>query len=226
MSVVLRAESLAFSYPGRHVLAGWSADIDAGLTWLHGPNGCGKSTLLKLIGGAIEPLAGSCRVAGIAMNEQPIAYRREVFWCGSGPPAFDHLRLTEYLGFMRGLYPRFDEAQAQLHLQGFGLLPFADRRIATLSAGTQRKAWLVAAFAARTSAVLIDEPFNALDDASARWLRDRLGDAARRRERVWLVASHEAIEAGDAPVREIVLGVPGGLGLARTEAGTPDAAGG
>jgi ABC-type multidrug transport system ATPase subunit len=120
---------------------------------------------------------------------------------------------------MRGLYPRFDEAQAQQHLQGFGLLPFADRRIATLSAGTQRKAWLVAAFAAGTSVVLIDEPFNALDDASSRRLRDRLGDAARQREQVWLVASHEAIEAGDVPVREIALGVPSALGLARAQAG-------
>lgn len=219
MSVVLRAESLAFSYPGRHVLSGWSADIGAGLTWLHGPNGCGKSTLLKLIGGAIEPLAGRCVVAGIDRHEQPIAYRRNVFWCGSGPPAFDHLRITEYLGFMRGLYPGFNAAQAQRHLQGLGLLPFADRRIATLSAGTQRKAWLVAAFAAGTRAVLLDEPFNALDEASARWLRDCLRDAAQQRSQAWLVASHEAIEAGDAPVRGIALGVPGALGLARTETG-------
>lgn len=218
MNASLRIESLAFSYPGRHVLAGWSADIGAGLTWLHGPNGCGKSTLLKLIGGAIAPLAGRCVVAGIAMHEQPIAYRRDVFWCGSGPPAFDHLRITEYLGFMRGLYPRFEEVQAQHHLQGFGLLPFAERRIATLSAGTQRKAWLVAAFAAGTRVVLLDEPFIALDEASARWLRDRLGEAARQREQAWLVASHETIEAGDTPVREIALGVPGGLGLVRTEA--------
>jgi ABC-type multidrug transport system ATPase subunit len=216
---MLRVESLAFSYPGRHVLAGWSADFAAGLTWLHGPNGCGKSTLLKLIGGAIAPLAGRCVVAGIAMDEQPIAYRREVFWCGSGPPAFEHLRITEYLGFMRGLYPCFDEALAQQHLQGFGLLPFADRRIATLSAGTQRKAWLVAAFAAGTSAVLIDEPFNALDGASARWLRNRLGDAARQRARAWLVASHEPIQAGDEAVREIALGAPSALGLARAQAG-------
>jgi ABC-type multidrug transport system ATPase subunit len=218
VNALLRIDSLAFSYPGRHVLAGWSADIGAGLTWLHGPNGCGKSTLLKLIGGALQPLAGRCTVAGMAMDDQPIAYRREVFWCGSGPPAFDHLRITEYLGFMRGLYPRFDEAQAQRHLRGFGLLPFADRRIATLSAGTQRKAWLVAAFAAGTSAVLIDEPFNALDEASARWLRDRLGDATRQREQVWLVASHEAIDASDGAVREIALGMPGTLGSARTEA--------
>jgi ABC-type sulfate/molybdate transport systems ATPase subunit len=77
----------------------------------------------------------------------------------------------------------------------------------------------VAAFAAGTSAVLIDEPFNALDAASARWLRNRLGDAAHQRERVWLVASHEPIEAGDEAVRAIVLGAPSALGLVRAQAG-------
>jgi hypothetical protein len=36
---------------------------------------------------------------------------------------------------------------------------------------------------------------------------------------VWLVASHEPIEAGDEAVREIALGVPSALGLVRAQAG-------
>ena len=50
--------------------------------------------------------------------------------------------------------------------------------------------------AAGTSVLLLDEPLNALDEASARHLRATLAEAARAAAACWVVASHEAL--GDA----------------------------
>lgn len=202
---VLRVRDLAFSYPGQQVFAGWSANFDVGLTWVRGGNGSGKSTLLKLLGGALPPLLGTLAVRGTEAAGAPLAYRREVFWCGPGAIAFDHLRPSEYWGFLRSLYPRFDAAALAAQVAGFGLARFLPVRLAELSTGTQRKVWLAAALCAGTSAVLLDEPLNALDAASLAHLRAQLARAAASPRQAWIVASHEALgEAGDGACQRVL----------------------
>jgi ABC-type multidrug transport system ATPase subunit len=191
----LVVRDLSFSWPRRHVFTAWSAEMGAGLTWLRGVNGSGKSTLLKLLAGALPPLAGEMHLTGeVALNPatDALAWKREVFWCGPGPIAFDHLRPLEYFGFLQGLYPRFDVAAVQAHVQGFGLGPHLGAPLAALSTGTQRKVWLAAALAVGTRLRLLDEPLNALDAASLAYLEGELARAAAQTHSLWLVASHEA----------------------------------
>lgn len=191
--LVLR--DLSFSWPRRHVFTDWSAEVGAGLTWLRGVNGSGKSTLLKLLAGALPPLAGEMQLTGdVAMNPatDALAWKREVFWCGPGPIAFDHLRPLEYFGFLQGLYPRFDATAVMAHAAGFGLAPHLGSPLASLSTGTQRKVWLAAALAVGTRLRLLDEPLNALDAASLAYLHAELARAAQPPHSLWLVASHEA----------------------------------
>jgi ABC-type multidrug transport system ATPase subunit len=200
---VLQADRLTFWYPDRPVFSLWSAGIRVGLTWLRGRNGSGKSTLLQLLGGALPPQAGRLRVRGIDAAEEPLAYRREVFWCGPGAIAFDHLRPAEYFGFLSTLYPRFDSAQALDHAAALGLGPHMGLRLAALSTGTQRKVALAAALAVGTAAVLLDEPLIALDAASLECFLERLAARAADSTSAWLVASHEPL--GDAGARAALL---------------------
>lgn len=187
----LAVQDLSFAYPGRPVFDGWSARFEPGLTWLRGRNGSGKSTLLKLLAGALPPLLGTLGVNGIDAAARPQAYRREVFWCGPGAIAFDHLRAPEYFAFLGSLYPRFDVDVAAHHAEAFGLQPFLGARLSELSTGTQRKVWLAAALASRTAVVLLDEPLNALDAASLAHLQAALAQADAAAAQAWIVASHE-----------------------------------
>ncbi len=208
LTPILNVEALSFSYPRRHVFTGWSANFGAGITWLRGPNGCGKSTLLKLLAGALPPLLGRRLVLGIDADAQPLDYRREVFWCGPSGVPFDHLSITEYLGFIRGLYPRFDVEAVATHLRGFGLWPLRGKRLNTLSTGTQRKVALSAALAVGSRVVLIDEPLNALDEASLAWLREAFARCAADTACAWIIASHEPVTAPQAGVRLLELAAP------------------
>ncbi|MEP7099473.1 MAG: ATP-binding cassette domain-containing protein [Burkholderiales bacterium] len=203
--MILSANGLGFSYPARHVFTGWSHTFTAGLTWVRGPNGSGKSTLLQLLAGALPLRSGTLSINGIDAAQQPLAYRREVFWCGSGPIAFDHLRPPEFFGFMSGLYPSFDADALATHIAGFGLAPHLDMRLANLSAGTQRKVWLSAALVANSAAVLIDEPLNALDADSLAYLHRTLLRAAADPARAWIVTSHEALGAAGELAQRVEL---------------------
>jgi ABC-2 type transport system ATP-binding protein len=191
MPPLLRAEGLSFSYGARHVFTMWSAELQPGVAWLQGPNGSGKSTLLKLLAGALDPFTGRRVAAGIDESADPQGYRRQVFWCGPGAPAFSHLGAPEFFAFMAGLYPTWSAPALAEAVQGLQLTPFLAPRIEQLSSGNQRKAWLAAALAVGTPVVLLDEPFNALDAASLAWLRGALRARARAASQAWLVASHE-----------------------------------
>jgi ABC-type multidrug transport system ATPase subunit len=208
MSVVLEVQNLSFSYPQRHVITQWSARLGPGLSWLRGANGCGKSTLLKLLAGALPPLTGSVRLNSplgeLDLLKNRLSYQQQVFWCGPGAPAFEHLHAEEFFGFMQSLYPSFDTAALAAHVQGFALASHAGQRLSALSTGTQRKVWLAAALASGCSLRLLDEPLNALDAASLAHLHAVLAEAAVSTSQAWLVASHEA--PGPSPAQVLMLG--------------------
>jgi ABC-2 type transport system ATP-binding protein len=206
-AALLHVRDLAFSYPGRHVFAGWQGSFLPGITWVQGGNGSGKSTLLKLLAGALPPLVGTLQVQGVDAATQPLDYRRRVFWCGPGAIAFDHLRPPEYFAFLAGLYPAFDQAAAQAQVAALGLLPFVGKRLQELSTGTQRKVWLAAALAVRTPVVLLDEPLNALDAASLQHVREQLQGCAADTSRAWIVASHESLGAAGVGGARLLLEV-------------------
>ena len=84
----------------------------------------------------------------------------------------------------------FDTEAAKRLATGFGLDPHIDKPMHMLSAGSKRKAWLSAAFAAGAVLTLIDEPFAALDMGSIRFLRLLLEEATQHTDRAWLLADH------------------------------------
>ncbi len=201
----LRVSHLQYAYPEREVFLGWSHAFEAGLHWVTGDNGSGKSTLLKLLGAALPVGQGDLVAAGVNLRSAPLAYRQQVFWCGPGAMAFDHLSPLEYAGFMRVLYSGFDLAAWQRHVDGFGLAPFLRQRLRELSTGTQRKAWLACGLSAGTAVLLLDEPGNALDENSLAHLRAALQAVPG----CCIVASHGDWGLQVPPSHQLVLRRPG-----------------
>lgn len=205
LTAVLRVAGLGFSYPQQVLFEAFGAQIPGGVTLLLGSDGSGKTTLLRLLAGDLPASAGSLQLQGTSAQEQPLAYRSQVFWQESTSQAFDALTALEYFEQQRQRYPTFLPAQApqfQGLLASLALTEHLTKPLYMLSTGSKRKVWLAAAFAAGATLTLIDEPFAALDKPSIRFVQQQLAQAAQQRERAWVVAHYESLD--DVPLALVI----------------------
>lgn len=199
---VLQAAGLCFDYPQRALFADWSARIPPGVTLLRGGDGCGKSTLLRLLAGELPAAAGQLQLNGVRLDLQPDVYRQQVFWADPRSDAFDPMTALDYFRSVQRLYPGFDEPLLAELIAGLSLAPHLDKFLYMLSTGSKRKVWLAAAFASGAALTLLDEPFAALDKASAGFVMALLEDAADHPARAWVVADYQA--PGDTPLAALI----------------------
>ena len=194
MELTLRIDQLVFAYGSRWLFEGFSAHAGAGVTWVQGANGSGKSTLLRLLAGALAPRHGTFELAGCryAAGERtaPLAWRRQTFWGLSDPPPTPWLTIAECLGFVSGTYGDIDPARLREQVEALGLAQALATPLRDASLGQQRKTFLALALALPVKLLLLDEPFNALDVASAQHLSETLTARAAQGEQVILLTSH------------------------------------
>lgn len=205
---VLQVQALTFGWPGHPLFSDLSFNIPPGVSLVTGDDGCGKSTLLRLLAGELPAQAGTVGLNGSPTTQTPGVWRQEVFWIDPKTEAHDNTSAADYLQSLPRQHPRFNaEALADL-VDGFSLAPHLHKPLYMLSAGSKRKVWLSAAFAAGATVTLIDQPFAALDGPSMRFLGELLQEASEHPSRAWVLADHEAPE-GVALARLIELGTPG-----------------
>jgi len=192
--VELIIDQLVFAYGQRWLFEGFCARAGSGVTWVQGANGSGKSTLLRLLAGALAPRHGSFELAGCryATGDRvaPLAWRQQTFWGLSDPPPTPWLTIAECLGFVSGTYGGIDAVRLREQVDALGLTQALATPLREASLGQQRKTLLALALALPVKLLLLDEPFNALDVASARHLSETLAARATSGEQVILLTSH------------------------------------
>ncbi len=175
---------------------------------LLGPSGCGKSTLLNIIAGLDRGYEGTVAIQGRPMAEQLAAGFRVSY-------VFQEARLLPWLTVERNLafvleaggFPRSEWAgRIERVLDAVGLLPFADHYPAQLSGGMQQRVSIARAFCVDPDILLMDEPFSALDELTARKLRLALLALWERFRTTVVFVSHNAHEATFLADRLMVLG--------------------
>ncbi|NSX92202.1 zinc ABC transporter ATP-binding protein AztA [Agrobacterium tumefaciens] len=156
--------NLTLGYAGRAAVHHLDGDITKGsLTAVVGANGSGKSTLMKGIAGILKPLGGECRIsAGIS-----VAYLPQQSELDRSFPA--QVRDLVALGLWprRGLLGRHrseDKAAMGRVMEAVGLSGFEKRNIDSLSGGQMQRALFARAMLQDAQLILLDEPFNAVDE--------------------------------------------------------------
>ena len=181
----------------RGTLGQLTLKFDTGVHVLTGPNGIGKTSLLNAIAGSLPLVAGRIGYAG-----QPLDHGRAlVVLAPNSPPEIPWIRSGLLLDFITSLYPRSrrDAAYADSVKQGFGLGPYLDAPLGTLSAGTARKVLLAATLIAAPPVLLLDEPTNDIDAASIAAFLGLVAEAAT--QRVVIMTTHHGGDLGSlAPV--------------------------
>jgi ABC-2 type transport system ATP-binding protein len=158
-----------------------------------GPNAAGKTTTLKILAGLMKPTSGSARVAGLDVQEHPLAARRRMAFVPDFPFLYDKLTPWEFFRFTGQLYG-MDEAQIEATglklVERFNLEPFAGKMIEGLSHGTKQRVAIVSALLHEPEIFIIDEPMIGLDPHHARVVKDILKERSQAGVTV-LVSTHQ-----------------------------------
>ncbi|MDP6833226.1 MAG: ABC transporter ATP-binding protein [Alphaproteobacteria bacterium] len=163
-----------------------------------GPNGAGKSTTMKMITGFMTPTAGTVRVAGHDVDEQPIAAKAKIGYLPEGAPAYPDMTPISFLNFIadvRGLdaaarRQRLDYVIANVHLDTVLHQP-----IDTLSKGFKRRVGLAQAILHDPPVLVLDEPTDGLDPNQKHEIRGLIADMAKEKA---IVISTHILEEVDA----------------------------
>ena len=195
---MLELRHLSKQWDHRPLLSDVSLRIDAGETVaLLGASGSGKSTLLKMVAGLEVPESGSVwfdgqDITGLPPEERGFALMFQDF------ALFPHLSVQDNVAFglVEQRVPKsVARAQALQMLERFGLGEHALARVWTLSGGEQQRVALARALITRPRALLLDEPFSALDATLRDQLRAEFRDRIREAGMTAMLVTHDEAEA-------------------------------
>jgi osmoprotectant transport system ATP-binding protein len=168
-------------------------------TVLLGPSGCGKSTLLRLLVGLLRPDAGEVLFDGRALAGDLRGARQRIGYVIQEGGLFPHLTATENVALPARGRPR-GEVQARVdELAELVRLPAStlSRYPLELSGGQRQRVSLMRALMLDPPALLLDEPFGALDPIIRAELQADLHRIAERLGKTVVLVTHDL---GDAAV--------------------------
>ncbi|MGW0549699.1 ABC transporter ATP-binding protein [Streptomyces altiplanensis] len=178
-----------------------------------GPSGCGKSTLLRTLAGLLPPLDGRVTQDGVPVG-RPAADRALVFQHDALLP-WRTVRANVELPLAIRRVPRAERRRSAAGwLDRVGLAGHAHKLPHQLSGGQRQRVQLARALAGRPRAVLMDEPFGALDAHTRAGMQDLLVDILEGTGATVVFVTHdvdEALHLGDRvalPASGQVLDVP------------------
>jgi heme exporter protein A len=179
---VLTARRLGKRYGEKRVLRGIDLVLPrGGFLVVTGPNGSGKTTLLRICAGLAQPTEGTIERS---------APRAQVGYLGHEPLVYRELTALENLDLYGRLY-RLPERRERIGmlLERFGLWDVRHERVAAYSRGMTQRLALCRVLLHEPELLVLDEPYNALDEAGAELLDAQLAEL--RLERTFLLATHD-----------------------------------
>jgi len=170
-----------------------------------GPNGAGKTTTMRMLSGFLTPTAGTARICGHDVAQDPMAARRMLGYLPEGAPSYGEMRVGDFLHFIaavRGIEPvrlrqRLDDVVARL-----GLADVWWQTIETLSKGFRRRVGLAQAILDDPPVLILDEPTDGLDPNQKHEVRALIHSM---RDKTVIVSTHILEEVEAVCTRAIII---------------------
>ena len=130
---------------------------------LLGPNGAGKTTTMRMITGFLERTAGSIKVDGQDIAEDPVAAKRKIGYMPESAPLYSDMIVADYLTYVAGMQ-QVDPAEKVPQLAEIcGLKEVMHKNVGNLSRGYRQRVGLAHALMNDPEILILDEPTSGLD---------------------------------------------------------------
>ncbi len=192
----IKVDNIVQRYRGAatNALEGLSFTIEPGqAVALVGRSGCGKSTLLHIIAGLVRPTAGTVHIDGRSVDgpspDWVLMFQQ--------PSLYPWMTVAQNVGLGLRFAGRRREARTRVPelLEMVELSEFADRNVQDLSGGQQQRVALARSLAVKPDALLLDEPFSALDAFTRASLQRDVRRIARDLGITLILVTHDVGEA-------------------------------
>jgi NitT/TauT family transport system ATP-binding protein len=182
-----------------------SLEIESGqFVAIVGPSGCGKTTILNHLTGLLPVQRDSVSIGGLP----PVAGSPRVTYTLARDCLFPWRTALHNVCFgmeLRGVPPAERELRARQALELVGLGRFADAYPKALSHGMRQRCALARGFCLDAEALLMDEPFGALDAQTKIQLEDLLLELWGQTRRTVVFITHDLAEAVALADRVVVM---------------------
>ena len=200
---IISLRGVSKSFRGNELFRGVDLDIEPGVaTALTGPNGSGKSVLLMLMCGFAQPTTGSVEIDPRYLSRGR-SYPERFGVCINGPAMLPGLSAEDNLLRLAAIRGEVGLEEVRGALERVGL-DSGRTRARSFSLGMRQRLSLAQALLERPEALILDEPFNALDVDGVDLVRGILREERARGTAIVFTSHHAAdVEAIADRVYEI-----------------------
>jgi ABC-2 type transport system ATP-binding protein len=204
---MIEASALTKRYGSLRALDKVSFEVHRGeVVGFLGPNGAGKSTTMRILTCFISASAGTAKVHGYDVFDDPLEVRKRIGYLPQRAPLYQDMSVWEYLQFvadMRGL----DQSTFKKRMKGIvdvcGLAQVLGKNIGALSHGYRQRVGLGQALVHDPPILILDEPTADLDPNEKAEVIKYIKQIGK--ERTVLLSTHNLGEVETACARAIIV---------------------
>ena len=177
---MIKLDNVSKVIKDKNILVNVNLEFKEGQCYLvKGHNGSGKTMLLRMICGFLKPTDGK------VIYDKEYSYGVII----ENPAFFLNETAMYNMKYLADINKRIGKEEIEKWLKKFNLLEFKDKKVKTFSLGMKQRLALCQAFMESPDVILLDEPFNAIDEDNLNIVYDLLKEQ-RDAGKIIVIASH------------------------------------
>ncbi|MGN0724968.1 MAG: ABC transporter ATP-binding protein [Treponema sp.] len=170
---------------------------------LLGPNGAGKTTTMRMITGFLNMSAGSVKIDGKDIAENPVWAKRKIGYMPESAPLYGDMIVEDYLRYVAEIQGVDADSRVPELCDECGLKEVMHKNISELSRGYRQRVGLAHALMNNPEILILDEPTSGLDPNQIGEVRSLIKEIGKTR--TVIISTHILSEVEMLCARVIII---------------------